>query len=80
MLDINRERATFERLTFDYFLHRREAGHIDPSDQGDGTPEALFWKDDLGNYGVRMFNAAWWAWKARAAIALEELEVDRDSR
>lgn len=53
----------FEKECFEFFEERKRQGFIDPNDTGDGTPEGLFWKDEKGNYGVRMFNAAWWGFR-----------------
>lgn len=53
----------FERECHAFFQKRKEEGHVDPADSGDGSPESLFWKDEKGNYGVRMFNAAWWGFR-----------------
>lgn len=53
----------FERECYAFFQKRKADGFVDRNDTGDGTPEALFWKDEKGNYGVRMFNAAWWGFR-----------------
>ncbi len=52
-------RESFEKAAYNHYLQRKAAGKIDPSAEGDGTPEAMFWRDENGNYGVLMFNAAW---------------------
>lgn len=57
------EREAFEAACYRQYVCQKAAGAIDTSAEGDGTPEALFWKQPGGEYGVRMFNAAWWGWK-----------------
>lgn len=56
-------RAEFEQLAYQHYLDRKAAGKLDPTAEGDGTPEALFWKQEDGSYGVLMFNAAWQGFK-----------------
>lgn len=56
-------RKEFEQLAYQHYLQRKAAGKIDPTAEGDGTPEALFWKREDGSYGVLMFNAAWQGFK-----------------
>lgn len=58
------ERALFEEACYQHYLERKQAGALDPNAEGDGTREALFWRQPDGSYGVLMFNAAWWGWKA----------------
>ena len=62
------ERADFENAMFALYRRKREAGLIDPEGEGDGTPEALFWKQPSGEYGVLMFNAAWAGWRAAKGL------------
>lgn len=56
-------RKDFENLAYQKYLAQKAAGKLDPTAEGDGTPEALFWKQDDGSYGVLMFNAAWQGFK-----------------
>ena len=56
-------RKEFEHLAYQHYLDRKVAGKLDPPAEGDGTPEALFWKQEDGSYGVLMFNAAWQGFK-----------------
>ena len=56
-------RKEFEQLAYRHYLDRKVAGKLDPTAEGDGTPEALFWKQEDGSYGVLMFNAAWQGFK-----------------
>ena len=56
-------RKDFEQLAYQHYLAQKAAGKLDPTAEGDGTPEALFWKQEDGSYGVRMFNAAWQGFK-----------------
>lgn len=64
-------RESFEKAAYDHYLQRKAAGKVDPSAEGDGTPEAMFWRDENGNYGVLMFNAAWWGWQAGIEAAAQ---------
>lgn len=70
--DIDQERTEFEAAAYAHFVTRRAQGKLDrqlASDQGgDETPEALFWKQPDGSYGVLMFNAAFWGWKAARGL------------
>lgn len=56
------ERPRFEDACYAHFLARREAGKIDMADGGDGSREALFWRQENGEYGVLAFNSAWFGW------------------
>lgn len=60
---VEQHRAEFEQLAYRHYLDRKVAGKLDPTAEGDGTPEALFWKQEDGSYGVLMFNAAWQGFK-----------------
>ena len=64
-------REAFEKAAYNHYLQRKATGKIDPSAEGDGTPEAMFWRDENGNYGVLMFNAAWWGWQDGAEAAAQ---------
>ena len=59
----DQDRAAFEAAAYRHFQRRLAAGKIPAEEPGDGTPEALFWRDEKGDYGVKMFNAAWWGFK-----------------
>jgi len=52
-------RQEFEDAAYAHYLKRKEAGELDPSAEGDGSRESMFWKTPDGSYGVLMFNAAW---------------------
>jgi len=56
-------RVEFEDKAYDHYLKRKAAGELDPNAEGDGSREALFWKQPDGSYGVLMFNAAWQGFK-----------------
>lgn len=66
--NIEAERTEFEYAAYAHFLERRAQGALDQQlaadAGGDQTPEALFWRQPDGSYGVKMFQAAWWGWKA----------------
>ena len=59
------EQDLFEDAAYALYQQKRTAGTL-PPDDGDGSRESLFWKQENGEYGVLMFNAAWWGWQARA--------------
>lgn len=56
------ERAEFEKACYTQYVCKKAAGALDLSQDGDGSQEALFWRQPDGDYGVLMFNAAWWGW------------------
>lgn len=56
-------RQEFEDKAYGHYLQRKAAGELDPTAEGDGSREALFWKQPDGSYGVLMFNAAWQGFK-----------------
>lgn len=64
------DRAEFEAAAWAMYRAKREAGAFEPQSHlmGDDTPEALFWKQPDGSYGVLMFNAAWWGWQAARGL------------
>ena len=70
MNDLTKERTEFEAAAYTHFVTRRAQGKLDRQlqDGGDQTPEALFWKQPDGSYGVKMFQAAWWGWKAARGV------------
>lgn len=67
-------RQDFERRCMDHFNAKRAAGVKIIDDNGSpATPEALFWKNPDGTYGVQAFNVAWIAyrWGFQAARGME---------
>lgn len=56
-------RQEFEGKAYAHYLKRKAAGELDPNAEGDGSREALFWKQPDGSYGVLLFNAAWQGFK-----------------
>lgn len=56
-------RQEFENHAYAHYLQRKAAGKVDPTAEGDGGREALFWKQPDGSYGVLAFNAAWQGFK-----------------
>ena len=61
------ERDQFEEVALTHFVAQRAAGVQISGDNGcEPTRESLFWRTDEGDYGVRMFNAAWWGWREAA--------------
>ena len=73
--DIDAERARFEQAAMDHFHTRRQQGNVLDDNGCPITRESLFWRDDKGDYGVRMFNAAWWGWKEAAVATRKTCEV-----
>ena len=70
------ERDQFEEAALAHFVAQRAAGVQISGDNGcEPTRESLFWRDDKGDYGVRMFNAAWWGWKEAAVATRKTCEV-----
>jgi hypothetical protein len=61
------EQKRFEHAAYNRYLGQKALGLLTQED-GDGTPEALFWKQPSGEYGVLMFNAAWWGWRAAKGL------------
>ncbi len=58
------QRERFEQACYAHYLERHAAGkttdHMVPA----GPRETLLWRQESGEYGVLMFNAAWWGWQA----------------
>ena len=55
-------RVIFERETFAYYRRIKALGWWHP-DEGDNTPEALFWRRPDGKYGVNQIEAAFRGWE-----------------
>lgn len=61
-------RDQFEEVSLAHFVAQRATGAQISGDNGcEPTREALFWRTSEGDYGVKMFNAAWWGWKSALA-------------
>lgn len=56
-------REQFEQACYAHYLERHAAGKTADSQDGPSTREQLLWRDEKGNYGVLMFNGAWWAYQ-----------------
>lgn len=57
-------RDEFEAALLAWVQLNFSAGHFGTGNNGaPATRESLFWKKSDGNYGVEMFNAAWWGWQ-----------------
>ena len=54
-------RRAFEAATWEYYRELTALGWSAP-EEGDFTPEALFWRTDTGRYGVNQIQAAWMGW------------------
>lgn len=68
--DEKRERALFEAAAYALYTSRRMIAQSrgvalvgDGANGEEAVPEQLFWLQANGEYGVLMFNAAWWGWK-----------------
>ncbi len=68
-------REAFERAAYNYYLERKAQGSLSPEGEGDGSIESLMWRQPNGQYGVLMFNAAWWGWNA--ALDAHRQQEDR---
>lgn len=58
VLDVRR---AFEAVMWEYYRELKALGWSAP-EEGDFTPEALFWRTDTGLYGVKQIQAAWTGW------------------
>ena len=54
-------RRAFEAVMWEYYRELKALGWSAP-EEGDFTPEALFWRTDTGLYGVKQIQAAWTGW------------------
>ena len=54
-------RRAFEVAMWEYYRELKALGWSAP-EEGDFTPEALFWRADTGLYGVKQIQAAWMGW------------------
>ena len=54
-------RRAFEAAMWEYYRELKALGWSAP-EEGDFTPEALFWRTDTGLYGVKQIQAAWTGW------------------
>ena len=54
-------RRAFEEAMWEYYRELKALGWSAP-EEGDFTPEALFWRTDTGRYGVNQVQAAWMGW------------------
>ena len=62
------ERKEFETAMWTYYLDLKAKGWSAPG-EGDQTPEALFWREESGKYGVLSVEAAWNGWQmARKSV------------
>ena len=66
-IDMDAERKTFESSIWAYYANLKTHGWSAPG-EGDFHPDALFWKEPSGKYGVLAIEAAWNGWKMRAAL------------
>lgn len=64
----DQEREQFEQAAHEHYLAERGKRQIKDDFEAPATRENLMWRQPSGEYGVLIFNAAWWAWKARAAL------------
>lgn len=74
-MNLDQERTRFEQAAMEHFAKRRQQGNVLDDNGCEITPENLFWKDGQGNYGVLMFNAAWWGWKTAFEATIERLSA-----
>jgi NMD protein affecting ribosome stability and mRNA decay len=66
-VNVEDERAQFEVYCFRYYTTLKQRGWSDPNEGSESTPESIFWRTPIGQYGIRQVEAAWngWLWKAR---------------
>lgn len=62
-------RNLFEQAAYQRYLDQRAAGVSADCGEPAVQPDGLFWRQPDGNYGVLMFNAAWWGWQMAWGIA-----------
>jgi hypothetical protein len=65
----DQEREAFEKACVVKFAMWRAEGNKLNDNGCPTTRESLCWRDEQGNYGVAMLNAAWWGWRSRARHA-----------
>ena len=74
------ERKGFEAAMWTYYLDLKAKGWSAPG-EGDQTPEALFWREERGKYGVLSVEAAWNGWQmARKSVVLAPGAVNFQQR
>lgn len=57
------ERQAFETAVWNYYQDLKAKGWSAPEEGDTASREALFWRQENGQYGVRQIEAAWWGWK-----------------
>lgn len=72
-MNLDQERSTFEQAALQLMVTQRAAGVpiVDDDLELPVAQDSVFWRDEKGDYGVKMFNAAWWAWALRARLACD---------
>ncbi len=58
------QRQNFEAAAYAHYLQRHADGKTADRRDPPAQPHQLFWRQPDGEYGVLMFNASWWGWKA----------------
>lgn len=71
--DDTQVRATFERECFAYYQRIKAAGWSHP-EEGDATPESLFWRQENGMYGVHQIEAAWQGFQMAASLWADDAD------
>lgn len=66
-------RMSFEDVLFRYYERLKAAGWAAPG-EGDPTPEALFWRNDQGMYGVASVQAAWMGFRMGIGFSMMNLD------
>lgn len=73
------ERKEFEAAMWAYYVGLKAKGWSAP-EEGDPTPEALFWREESGKYGVLSVEAAWNGWQmARKSSAQPLPQVEQSA-
>lgn len=63
--------VAFETACVEKFKGWRACGNSAEDNGAPPTREALCWKTEDGEYGVRALNAAWWGWQAGRAFSAD---------
>lgn len=64
IVEENDQRNRFEEACYAHYLQRHADGKTADRHDPPMAPAGLLWRQPNGEYGVLMFNVAWWAWKA----------------
>ena len=63
-------RPQFEDATWAHYQGLKARGWSHPAEGDPNSREALFWRAENGQYGVRSVEAAWRGWQMREAVGV----------